>query len=219
MNKREKFRKEIVGLLENHTNEYEMAESKSAYISQCITIRQNLERRSGKISKRLTRKLERLKTGLGLSAQSNEKKAEQLLSSYYRQAKTGIDYPGAAGQVIRLLGDNIKEEFLNDVKTYFDGLKFLAEKERRMIAIDSFIQNVENGNLPKNQNELSAADIFSKFWKLDKRYKQEKAYDKVEEWLLKDLKYTVEDVKNKFNITLSFESFTRSARNNRPHNL
>lgn len=146
MDKRE-FENKIIGLLETHTDEYKKAESRSAYISQCVAIRQNLERRTGNISKKLTRKLETLKTGLSLSAQSKAKKANQLLQSYYRQAETGIDYPGAVDQVIELVGDNLKEEFLNDIKVYFDGLKTLAEKERRIIAIDTFIQNVEDGNL------------------------------------------------------------------------
>lgn len=215
----EQFRNKLISLLETHTSEYKMAESASAYISQCVAIRQNLDRRTDKISKRLTRKLERLKTGLSLTAQPKTKKANQLLQSYYRQAKTGRNYPGAADQVIGLLSDNdsIKEEFLNDVKIYFDGLKVLAEKERRMIAIDSFIKNVENGNLDElkqSKTEISSDDIWIKYWRLrNNGIKTEPAFKEVKDWLLDDLNLTKKEVKERFNITLEYQSFTRSANN------
>lgn len=62
-------------------------------------------------------------------------------------------------------------------------------------------------------------DIWKKFWDLDERFKQDTAYNKIESWLLNDLEYTRKEIKEQFGITLKKETFKRSARNNRPHNL
>lgn len=60
---------------------------------------------------------------------------------------------------------------------------------------------------------LEKEEIFKKYWYLRNREgkKREFAYEEIEHWLINDLEYTKEEIKNTFNITLSFENFIRLA--------
>ena len=68
------------------------------------------------------------------------------------------------------------------------------------------------------RNHITTTGIYHKFHELydgGKGMKQEAAYKIVEDWLLNELNFTKEEVKEKWNITLEFNAFTRSWRNNR----
>ncbi|MCC5942985.1 MAG: hypothetical protein JJU37_15685 [Balneolaceae bacterium] len=65
------------------------------------------------------------------------------------------------------------------------------------------------------QEQFGPNMIWEKYWSLrnQENYTEKAAYHEIEKWLLNDLEFNKEEVKKKFNITLNFESFTRSARN------
>lgn len=66
--------------------------------------------------------------------------------------------------------------------------------------------------------DLSKEKIFQRYHELYKDgagLKQTVAYQQIEKWLIEEQKLTVKEVKDRFGITLEFDSFTRSARNNR----
>lgn len=78
-------------------------------------------------------------------------------------------------------------------------------------------------NKPKISNQdvlgsITTNGIYQKyhsFYDSGKGMKQKAAYEIIEDWLLNELNLTKEEVKEKWNVTLDVDTFTRSARNNR----
>ena len=69
--------------------------------------------------------------------------------------------------------------------------------------------------------EVSKRAIYNRYHQLYDNgigFTQKVAYQLIEDWLINDVGLTKEEVKEKFSITLEFDSFTRGARNNRKVN-
>lgn len=73
--------------------------------------------------------------------------------------------------------------------------------------------NKETARLPSRQ------DIFNKYWyhKNKKQLSVDESYKLIEKWLTKDLGLTKDKIKERYNFSLSRESFPRLARNHMPY--
>lgn len=99
--------------------------------------------------------------------------------------------------------------------------KELLEIERILNEDDETDTQLQNKETESNQDVLGSITtngIYQKFHFLydsGRGMKQKAAYAIVEDWLLNELNLTKEEVKEKWNVTLDVDAFTRSARNNR----
>lgn len=73
------------------------------------------------------------------------------------------------------------------------------------------------GSEDSEKDKLKREDIYKRYWEYrnDRLYTVDAAYGEVENWLLVDLRFTRLEIKERFNITLKKDAFTRSARNQR----
>lgn len=81
-------------------------------------------------------------------------------------------------------------------------------------------KKLRHKNSESEKKDIKKNDIFKKYWGIiDKGKKRDIAFKETKGWLLNDLKFTVQEIKEKFNVTLEKEAFLRNATNHRPHNL